>query len=263
VPRPTRYRRQPKAGTSVATNSRSSGAVSGRNRTREGSGEGTTRAGRPSTTQPASGGWSVSGWRSKRSRLTFHGGSPSSGTRTRPVRGCGDGLKTAISWSSVNDTTPVTSRPASCSSTRRVVVVPSSMAVSYRAVIWSATRSREQPPTESWAWLRSRARHAERRAGRSSGRPSAAPSAAHGSVHPVSSVSQARLRSFRGSRADHTPGSWLAMRPPRSGPSNTPARSPSSSSTASSRSARRTATPAPSRRRSASTTGPVCPSGGR
>ena len=70
----------------------------------------------------------------------------------------------------------------------------------------SCTGSIEHPQIESCAWLQSSVRHAWSSAGRSSASPSACANAAHGSAQAVSSVSTARLRSFSGMRADHTPG---------------------------------------------------------
>ena len=57
-----------------------------------------------------------------------------------------------------------------------------------------------------------------RSAGRSSAIPNAGANAAHGSTQAVSKVSTARLRSFNGMRADHTPGRRLAVRAPTSAP---------------------------------------------
>jgi hypothetical protein len=59
-----------------------------------------------------------------------------------------------------------------------------------------------------------------RSAGRSSAVPNRRPNADHGSAHPTNAVSARRLRCFSGIRDDHTPGSRIVRRAPRSSPAN-------------------------------------------
>ncbi len=147
--------------------------------------------------------------------------------------------------------------------------------------MWSRARDlrrrRSAPPC-----ARARGRSSNRRSSRAPGctrvrattgrardvrRRSRAPRRTRPTVRPTrsSSVSIARLRNFSGIRADHTPGSRLAVRAPMSAPchSRAASRSDCAGSRAAAVSSRTRSTGAATRRPSALATSAVCVSGGR
>ena len=146
-------------------------------------------------------------------------GKPSSGMRTTSVRGNGDGLNTATSSSVLRGTrrsTPETREPLEHA--RRWSAPPArscgrSGCASGGGPRPASSRRSSRAPGSAAACATRRAATAARRACRVR-----VPSAAHGSAHPSSACSARRFASFRSRRADHTPGSRLAVRAPRSSP---------------------------------------------